>query len=285
MKIIQRIKNYVNFSIISKIEIKKTNKSECDFFIESLTKDGDIVSTRADKISLPEIRKTLTSFETKMKKCAFLNETPIYEGCEVETILFINPELMEKERVGFEFYGPISDKSANINICAYYSFGETGQDFRQPLTHDEIFGFFRLSNFESSAGGFKATLNEYGVTYTDIEGTVNNVMVLTTQEYERQFKREVVPEPKKRTRKVSALPSEVKELQKILFSKIEEKVELKEEEKVEEINKDEAPVKKGRGRPAKIVNENSTEENIVNTEETPQIKRGRGRPLKNKQGE
>lgn len=279
MKIIQRIKNYTSISIISKIEITKHNKSECEFFIESLTKDGDLVSTHAEKLPYGEITKIISSFEAKMKKCAFLTETPIYEGCEVETLLFINPELMEKERVGFEFYGPLSDKSANVNLCAYYSFEDSGLDYRQPLTHDEIFGFFRLSNFESLSGGFKATLNECGLTYIDIEGTVNNIMFLTNQEYERQFKKEVVPEPKKRTRKTSDTPPEIKELQKALIAEVKKEPEIVIEKTDNILKRDTSTkVEKKRGRPSK---KESEKEIIISEEkESLPVKRGRGRPPK-----
>ena len=291
MKIFQRIKNYANNSIICKVEVDKPNKSECKLFVESLNKDGDILSTTVEKISYSEITKLIDVFSSKMKKFAFLNTTPTYIGHEVETQMFINPELTEKERVGFELYGPFSDKNANTNLVAYYSFSDTGIDFRQQLIHDNIFGFFSLNGFETPFDGLKNTFLTYGITYVDIEELENYSIIMTSQEYERQYKKEV-EEPRKRTRKktIQTLPPEVIQLKEQLENK-EEKVLITDENLTTNVadNKENTkalPIKK-RGRKPKEIDEQkieikeSSDSNI--SEETPQTppKRGRGRPPKN----
>lgn len=300
MKSLQRIKNYTNASIIAKIEIEIPSKSECKLFVESLTKDGDLVSTTIEKISYNEIKKIIEVFESKSKKFAWKKHTPIGFEYEVETLMFINPELMEKERVGFELYGPVSDKVANANLVAYYSFSNSEPDYRQPLVHDNIFGFFSLFNFETPHEGLKNTLNTYGVTYTDIEDLENYVIVMSTKEYERQQKNEEADETPKRKRKTKSETVKPEETNKTentsdtidvepitsenTKTAVEEVIVKTSLDTNKEIQEEVIEPVKRRGRKPK---EESTEIKEEKVEESVQeiapqvVKRGRGRPPKN----
>lgn len=275
MKFFNRVKTFASTFIVAKIQIKKNSKTDNTFLCEGLTKDGSFIREYQEGFSYGEIKKVLDFFESKMKKCAWLTFTGYNETVETDMMLLINPELMEKERVGFELYGPISDRSANTDLKAYYSFNDEKPDFRQELSNDTIFGFFRLSNFESS-GGFKATLNELGVTYVRIENTVTNYMFLSMNEFKRQFKKDEVIEPKKKFKKEDEYSKELKEI----FDAIKKFEESKptEAEKSEEVI--ETP-KRGRGRPAKTQEEKTEPEVKEEVQVTEQpVKRGRGRPPK-----
>lgn len=251
MKALQRIKNYTQNSILCKIEIDKQSKLENKLFVEALTKDGDIVSTTIEKISTSDVKKIVELFDSKLKKFAWLNTTPVYLGHEFETQMFINPELMEKERVGFELYGMLSDKSANTDLVAYYSFSDSELDFRQPLIHDNIFGFFSLTNFETPYNGLKATLNEYGITYKEIDNVENYQIIMTLPEFERQYnKKEEIESPKRKRKTTEKVSPEIAQLKKTLNSIKEVKI-TNEEKIIVNIPSTEISQKRGRGRPPK----------------------------------
>ena len=275
MKFINRVKNLSSSLILAKIQVKHISKTENNFLLECLTKDGSFIREYKEEMNLSETKKLIEIFSGKMKKCAWLTHTNIGENGEYETILLMNPELMEKERVGFEMYGPISDRYSNADIIAYYSFTDTDSDRRQVINNADIYGFFRLSNFESD-GGFKATLNEIGITYTLIDKTVNNYIFMSLAEFKRQFGKDETLEPKKTFKNKSTLPKEIKAVIDAV-----KKTENSKEEISEIVNtsvkSDEAEPVKRRGRPAKQKEPEKVEEKLV---ETAPLKRGRGRPPK-----
>lgn len=268
MKVINRIKKQSDISIVTKIEIANVHKNECRLFIETLTKDGEFLVNKIENLTLSEIRRITEPFSNKMKKVANSTFIPSYDTCDYEVSLFINPELMEKERVGFELYGLISKNNANANIVAYYSFAETGSDYRQPILHDEIFGFFACKNFVSSnEEGFFAALDEIGMTCELLDETANNYIFCTTAEYKKQFPEEEEETPRRGRKKKEPEISDV-----IDSETIKEINNIKEIIKASE-NSDET---KKRGRPSKVTQDVIKE---------PEVKRGRGRPPKKKEGD